>query len=101
MQHTCAIGQNGRVRCWGNNESGQLGAAFDRALVGDDEVPADVDDLEIPFTREVVQVTAGRSHTCVLFAPEGTVAPEGNVRCWGRVADVAIFGDGTWALGHQ
>lgn len=77
-RHTCAIRDDGAVVCWGNNESGQLGAAFDRLLVGDDESPADVPDLDIDFVREVLQLTAGRGHTCALFA-------DGGVRCWGGV----------------
>ncbi len=99
MQHTCAIRANGKVRCWGNNASGQLGAAFERARVGDDEDPGNVTDLDIPFTRAVVQVTAGRAHTCVLFAGDSPDNVGGNVRCWGRVVDADIFGEVPGLLG--
>jgi alpha-tubulin suppressor-like RCC1 family protein len=77
LRHTCAIRANGNVVCWGDNTRGQLGAAFDRAHVGDDETVADlVPDLELNFERQVVALTAGFAHTCALF-------DDGGVRCWG------------------
>ena len=89
--HTCAILENaqaasvdgvtdssGNVLCWGDNAFGQLGAAFDRPFVGDDETPASLhSELEINFGRTVIQITAGFAHTCVLFEDDG------KVRCWG------------------
>ena len=91
-RHTCAIRDNGNVVCWGLNGAGQLGAAFDRAHVGDDEALADVPGLEIDFVRQVVQVTAGFAHTCALF-------DDGNVRCWGRVQNDSVFGTVDGLLG--
>jgi alpha-tubulin suppressor-like RCC1 family protein len=85
--HTCAVRSGGNVRCWGNNTSGQLGAAFERLYVGDDEAPADVGEaLELDFGRTVVQVVAALSHTCVLFKEAGAV------RCWGRRENIVGFG---------
>ena len=85
--HTCAILDNGNVRCWGSNEYGQLGIPDDpdplvaeNLLVGDDEDPSDMPELD--FGRDVVQVAAGLAYTCVLF-------DDGNVRCWG-----GLVGDG-------
>jgi alpha-tubulin suppressor-like RCC1 family protein len=71
--HTCACLTDGTVRCWGSNESGKLGypGAF---LVGDDETPASLGAVDVGGF--VVQVAAGRAHTCALL-------DNGNVRCWG------------------
>ena len=40
--HSCAVLAKGTVRCWGNNEYGQLGYSEpDTKTVGDDETPAE------------------------------------------------------------
>jgi len=71
--HTCALLENGAVRCWGWNNHGQLGYG-NTANVGDDETPASVGDINLGGTA--MQVAAGGYHTCALL--EG-----GNLRCWG------------------
>lgn len=75
-EHTCALTPAGNVRCWGDNQYGQLGGAFDRPMVGDDEAPASVPDLEIDFAERAVSVSAGGRHACALLE-------NGAVRCWG------------------
>lgn len=88
--HTCAILGSGNVRCWGSNGVGQLGAVPAEPIVGDslDEIPAQVDDLEVAFEgRRAVQVTAGDGHSCALLA-------DGKVRCWGQNAAGELGGGG-------
>ncbi len=72
--HSCAVLDDGRVRCWGKNDHGQLGRA-DPASVGDDEIPASVAVVDVGGI--VKQVAAGYMHNCVLL-------DTGKVRCWGR-----------------
>ena len=91
-RHTCAIRENGNLLCWGSNVAGQLGAAFDRAHVGDDEALSDVTGLELDFQRDLLAVSAGFFHTCALF--EG-----GAVRCWGRIENDSVFGTVRGLLG--
>jgi alpha-tubulin suppressor-like RCC1 family protein len=43
-KHTCALLDTGKIRCWGNNEHGQLGYGHTRTI-GDDETPASVGDV--------------------------------------------------------
>ncbi|MEJ2539095.1 MAG: chromosome condensation regulator, partial [Gemmatimonadota bacterium] len=71
--HTCALLDNGAVRCWGAGLLGQLGYGATEQI-GDDETPASVGDVDIggPAT----QVSVGGGHTCALLAG-------GAVRCWG------------------
>lgn len=76
-RHSCALLRAGRVKCWGDNQFGQLGLGDTRTR-GDD--PAEMgDDLpEVPLAngRAVVQLAAGGYFTCALFA-------DGQVKCWG------------------
>jgi alpha-tubulin suppressor-like RCC1 family protein len=72
-RHTCALLENGAVRCWGDNAEGQLGYGHTDP-VGGDSTPASAGD--VPVGASVTQVVAGSSHTCALL--EG-----GSVRCWG------------------
>ncbi len=73
-RHTCALLDDGAVRCWGAGESGQLGyASF--ANVGDNETPADA--YNVSLDARAVQITAGGAHTCALMS-------SGTLRCWGR-----------------
>jgi len=72
-QHVCALMTTGKVRCWGSNESNQLGHE-DTQAIGDNETPASKGDLAI--AEVVVQLAAGRDHTCAL-------TKNGDVFCWG------------------
>lgn len=82
--HTCALLDDGAVRCWGLATSGQLGYG-DEVRIGDDETPASAGDVDVGGL--VVQIAAGASHTCALL-------DTGAVRCWG---DNAV---GQLGLGH-
>ncbi|MBN1439631.1 MAG: hypothetical protein JW929_09500 [Anaerolineales bacterium] len=77
--HTCAVMDDGAVKCWGWNPSGQLG----NGTATDSRVPADVASLPGP----ALAVAAGDQHTCALLA-DGTVA------CWGANASGQL-GNGT------
>jgi alpha-tubulin suppressor-like RCC1 family protein len=71
--HTCALLNNGNVRCWGFGGFGGLGYG-DEINIGDDESPASAGDVNVGGA--VIQLVAGNSHTCALLKA-------GNVRCWG------------------
>jgi cysteine-rich repeat protein len=73
-QTTCAWIEGGRVRCWGNNNQGQLGYG-NTDLVGDDETPADAGDVELP--GPVLNVSSGDVHSCAMLE-SGT-----QFLCWG------------------
>lgn len=70
---TCAILDTGKAKCWGNNNSGNLGYG-NNSTVGDDEVPSDVGDILI--TEDIKDIAPSSSHTCVLLV-------SGKVICFG------------------
>lgn len=71
--HTCALLEDGAIKCWGYNFFGELGYGNDE-WIGDDELPREVGD--VPVGGTVQQIVMG-AHTCVLLT-------DGRVRCWGR-----------------
>ncbi|WP_407735627.1 RTX toxin [Hyalangium sp.] len=73
FEHTCALMDTGKVRCWGHNDKGQLGYG-NISDVGDDEAPYQAGDVQVGGT--VQDVVAGGYHTCALL-------DTGDVRCWG------------------
>jgi cysteine-rich repeat protein len=89
--HTCALLDNGAVRCWGNNVNGQLGYATP-GNIGDNESPASAGD--VPIGGAVAQLAAGVLHTCALLI-------DGNVRCWGRSLEGQLGYGNTLTIGDN
>ena len=73
--HTCAILDNGRVRCWGSGFDGRLGYGNENNI-GDTELPKSVGPVNLGAGRRAVAITAGEDHTCAIL-------DNGKVRCWG------------------
>lgn len=71
--HTCALLDTGRVRCWGSASNGQLGYG-NTSDIGDDETPASAGDVDVGGT--VTDISVGDGHVCALTGA-------GAVRCWG------------------
>ena len=76
--HSCVLGQNNVVECWGYNNYGELG---DGSL-NDSAVPVFTSGLVEP-----VSLSAGLYHTCALLS-------HGEVACWGANG-LGRLGDGT------
>ena len=97
---SCVVGGQGEVKCWGANESGQLGAG-DTLDRGKD---LDTMGLSLPIVplgvgRQALQVSPGADHVCALL-------DNGGVRCWGNnqagqlgVGDTQNRGDAPSELG--
>ncbi len=67
--HTCALLDDGSVRCWGGGLDGQLGSGT-LTNVGDDEHPGDVPPVDLGG-RRAVAISAGEKHTCALLEDYG------------------------------
>jgi alpha-tubulin suppressor-like RCC1 family protein len=77
--HTCALMDNGGVKCWGGNSAGQLGDGTET----DHPTPQDV----IGLSSRVISITAGAFHTCAIL-------DTGELQCWGENT-FGQLGDGT------
>ena len=76
--HSCVIGSDGNVRCWGENGSGQIGGGttIDRPIA-----------VAVSNLTQVTAIAAGANHTCAIRSA-------GTVHCWGSSASDQI-GPGT------
>jgi alpha-tubulin suppressor-like RCC1 family protein len=76
-QHNCALLDDGTVKCWGQNGSGQLGVG-DTTTRGDmagqmgDNLPA----VNLGAGRKAVAIGTGHNHTCAILDDHHT-------KCWG------------------
>jgi alpha-tubulin suppressor-like RCC1 family protein len=77
--HSCALSDAGGVKCWGNNDVGQLG---DGTAVGRLS-PVDVSGL----SSGMVEIDIGDNHSCA-------VTSLGGAKCWGTNANGQL-GDGS------
>jgi alpha-tubulin suppressor-like RCC1 family protein len=67
--HSCALLEDGRVRCWGEGWNGMLGD-------GDTSIHAVASPKLIENLFHVKQIDLGHSHSCALME-------DGRVQCWG------------------
>ncbi|UJR84943.1 Hypothetical protein I5071_70220 [Sandaracinus amylolyticus] len=75
--HTCARLRDGAVRCWGDNQRGQLGIG----MMPDQPTP-----VAVTLPGAATAITAGTWHTCALV--------DGDAYCWGDGA-IGQIGDGS------
>lgn len=75
--HTCALLDNGAVKCWGGNEKGQLGQGGIDTWGSSPSTTVDsLPEIELGAGLAAVSITAGRDFTCALLS-------NNSVKCWG------------------
>lgn len=99
-RHTCAILASGAVKCWGQNDSGQLGlgdVAHRGALAG--QMGAALPTVDLGAGRTARTLALGAEHSCAIL-------DDGSVKCWGAngegqlgLDDAAARGDGPGEMG--
>jgi alpha-tubulin suppressor-like RCC1 family protein len=80
---TCAVLANGEARCWGANESGQLGAGAtspSRPLPG-----------PVALSAAASAIGAGAAHACAILA-------SGAIECWGANGQGQVSGTSVSAM---
>ncbi len=68
--HACAVTTSGTVKCWGDNQYGQLGSTGPTSHT----TP-----LDVPGLSDVSSLVVGNNSTCAILT-------DGSVKCWGSNA---------------
>lgn len=91
--HTCAILDNGSVRCWGYGRAGRLGYG-NTSNVGDERAPSSVGAVDLGPGRTATAISAGGAHTCAIL-------DNGSVLCWGYGAQGQLGHGNTRDVGDR
>jgi len=74
--HSCALLDNGSVKCWGYNASGQLGIENTTIMGRNSSEMAQLTGINLGTGRTATAIAAGDLHTCA-------VLDNASVKCWG------------------
>ena len=86
MVSTCAILDNGDLKCWGSDQSGQLGDGGTTHNSGTWTTQPSSTPVDLGQGRTAVAVSVGGSHVCAIL-------DNGDLKCWGSDA-YGQLGDG-------
>jgi alpha-tubulin suppressor-like RCC1 family protein len=82
--HTCALLENGTVKCWGLGDNGQLGDGQEYGYDFTDH-PGSAVPVDVIGLTGVTEIAAGGVHSCALHE-------DGTLSCWGGYG--GVLGDG-------
>ncbi len=76
--HTCVILDNNLVKCWGWNDSGQLGLGNTTPMGGSsNEMGSNLPTVNLGIGRTAKTISVGNSYSCVTL-------DNNSIKCWGR-----------------
>jgi len=77
--HSCAILDNGSVKCWGRNIFGQLGLDYTPDNLGHQpgEMGDNLSSINLGTGRTATAIAAGSYHSCAIL-------DNASVKCWGK-----------------
>ena len=87
LHHTCAILDNGDLKCWGWDNYGQLGGGGTQHTTYTYTKAPSSTAIDLGTSRTAVAVSAGLHRTCAIL-------DNGDAKCWGR-QDVGQLGQGS------
>ncbi|MFY1825267.1 cadherin-like domain-containing protein [Myxococcus fulvus] len=98
---SCALLEGGSVKCWGDNEAGQLGLGDTRRRGdGDGEMGDALPAVDLGAGRTAKALSGGFEHMCAIL-------DDGSVKCWGAneagrlgLGDTEPRGDGPGEMGN-
>jgi cysteine-rich repeat protein len=83
VSFSCALGYNGAVKCWGDNDSGELGLGDTRSRGAQPgQMGSNLPAIELGTGRTAQKVAAGYQGSCAIL-------DNGSLKCWGE----NIFGE--------
>ena len=91
---TCVILDDGSVRCWGDDQYGQLGHDGTDEIHGGTATNSIVAHGAVPLPQKAVAISTGGNHTCVILADR-------TVRCWGDGEYGQLGNDSTKRRGRR
>ena len=92
---SCALLDNGTVKCWGIGSFGQLGQGNTTSRGdGPDEMGDNLATIDLGTDRTATNLTSGRYHTC-------TALDDGTTKCWGWGANGRLGQEDTDDLGDE
>lgn len=99
---TCALLDDGTVRCWGAGGAKLGQGTGSTSPIGDDETPGSVPVINLGAGRTTTQISVGQDHACALL-------DDRTIRCWGdagsltgltRPGNPSARGSSTGRLGY-
>ena len=87
-RHSCALLDDGGVRCWGEGSFGRLGTG-NQNDIGDDETPGSIDPIDLGW--EAVSIAAGFEHNCATLVTNTLTTVGTNLVEGGLLVIIVLF----------